>query len=101
MDIVENNVVYLPRNSQGTVSLQTESMALSAISQMSDEPALSPKSEGVALLKSEYGTFCFWRRLCFVTSIRVKDPKTRGKIVLISRLEDAQYLMRDFFIFFL
>lgn len=79
LNIVGNSVVYMPRNSQCTVSLLTEPVALSAISQMSDEHALSFKNEGIALLKSKYGTFCLWSRLHFETPTRVKDPKTERK----------------------
>lgn len=53
---VENSVVYLQRKFQCTISLQTEPMALSAISQMLSQ-SLASKSEGLSLLKSGYATF--------------------------------------------
>lgn len=82
------------------VSLQTEPMALSMISQMLRQ-SLASKSEGVVLLKSEYGTFCLRWRSRLEPPTSVKDPKKSGRIILTSCQVGAQYLMRNIFILFL
>lgn len=77
--------------------IASEAIALSAISQTSGKPALSPKNEGVALLKSEYGIFCLRRRLSIATLMKVKEPATRWRIIFKSHLVGDKYLMTYFF----
>lgn len=66
------------RNIECTVSLQTEFMTLSAISQMSGVAALSPQERRRCIIEVWIRDILSLEEERFETPTRVKDPKSRG-----------------------